>query len=116
MVLLGVQFPESNILIGQFLDVVGFLTIAWEWRYAYRDVGAEMADKIDVMLDKRAAEHAGEEYVETRDFEITSRHVQQWMWQEWRHRGHLFSIGVALVILGFVFQVLGSWPHLFRSC
>jgi hypothetical protein len=103
-------------VIGQVLDVIGFLTIAWEWRFGYRDIGADITSKIEAMLDKKAAAHAGEPYVDNSGYELQYRHVQQWIWEEYSKRGWIFLTGVVLVVLGFLFQLLGNWPHLFRSC
>jgi hypothetical protein len=36
--------------------------------------------------------------------------------QEWRWRRGVFITGATLVISGFMFQALGSWPGLFPSC
>lgn len=102
---------------GQVLDIMGFLTIAWEWwRYAYRDLGADIAGQIEVMLERRQAEHEERAYEDTRGFELHSRHVQQEYWKEYFRRGRIFAVGATLVIFGFVFQVLGNIPHLFKSC
>jgi hypothetical protein len=103
-------------VIGQSLDIVGFLTIAWEWYFGYKQLRAEIAEKIEIMLEKREADHEGRPYENTRGFELQWRHVQELYWQEWRWRGRVFFTGVVLVTLGFMFQLLGSWPHLFRSC
>lgn len=44
------------------------------------------------------------------------REFQKLFLKEWHWRSRIFFVGAGMVILGFIFQVLGSWPHLFKSC
>jgi len=44
------------------------------------------------------------------------REFQKLFLREWRWRRKVFFTGATLVVLGFVFQVLGNWPHAFNSC
>jgi hypothetical protein len=44
------------------------------------------------------------------------REFQKLFLQEWLWRRSVFFTDAGLVILGFVFQVLGNWPHGIRSC
>jgi hypothetical protein len=49
------------------------------------------------------------------------REFQKLFLQEWRWRGRVFYFGVALVVLGFLGQLLGSFPggvpfFGFKSC
>jgi hypothetical protein len=39
------------------------------------------------------------------------REFQKLFFKEWRMRGRIFYGGVVLVIFGFLFQVMGSWPR-----
>lgn len=103
-------------VIGQVLDVIGFLTIAWEWHYGYEDIGAEIVEKLNERLQEQDLEEAEQYGMEPTANSLQSRYVREEYWKEYYRRGNIFRLGVTLVVLGFIFQVLGSWPHLFRSC
>jgi hypothetical protein len=94
-------------VIGLVLDVVGFLTIAWERHHMYtRDYQRRIAELEEAYKRDRATR-------EGTQYEAPDEDAAMWRLfqkrEEWRWRGRVFSTGVAVVILGFVGQLFGSW-------
>jgi len=92
---------------GLVLDVVGFLLIAWEWRHMFLHSVLARENKVQ------------EDYETTRTGRSNLAQASASMWRNTqrenqkdnRRRSMLFYTGVALVILGFVSQLLGSLPY-----
>jgi hypothetical protein len=103
-------------VIGQLLDVVGFLTIAFEWYHQYKRDHDKRIGELQRAYEQQAAELAGDDYEDPDSDKDNWRMYQKLFLEEWRWRSKVFFTGATLVILGFIFQVLGSWPHLFRAC
>jgi hypothetical protein len=91
---------------GLVLDIVGFLLIAREWRWAIGLQGAEQVERRGNMVDT------------TED--------RKYRWEGWLSqyymRRRLFRTGLVFVILGFLGQLIGSLPTSYvalisiRSC
>ena len=79
---------------GLILDIIGFLLIAREWRWAIRLQGAEQVERRGHVQDT----------TEDRKYRW-----QGWL-QEYELRRRLFRLGLAFVILGFIGQAIGSLP------
>jgi hypothetical protein len=103
-------------VIGQLLDVIGFLTIAFEWYHQYKRDHEKRIGELHTASETKSAEYRGEKYEDPDNDADNWRIFQKLFLEEWRWRRKVFVTGVGLVILGFVFQVLGNWPHLFRAC
>jgi hypothetical protein len=91
-------------VIGLILDVSGFLLIAREWRWAINLQGAEKVRAVGEMGERRPWDKNEPKYI-----------LQGWF-SEFKIRRRLFRLGTVLIVLGFLGQLLGSWPHLFKSC
>jgi hypothetical protein len=100
-------------VIGLILDVAGFFLIVREWYWAINLQGGEKVREIGEMGERAARRRRGES-------ESYGKDDQKYMWQAWlaQHntRRRLFILGAILIIAGFIGQMLGSWPHAFRSC
>jgi len=105
---------------GLTLEVIGFLLIAWEWRHVFEH---------SVALRDAAVEEDYELMVEGEEAAKERRIAQASMWRNTqrenpkdnRRRATLFYWGVVLVVLGFLGQLVGSWPYGmsvlgFKSC
>jgi hypothetical protein len=105
-------------VVGLTMDAIGFLIIAWEWRIGYLGLQDDLAGRIERVLDRRmaAAEGLDPEEPDDPDFPLNWNHVQQEYWKELTRRGRTFMAGMVLVIFGFLFQLIGSWPNLFKAC
>lgn len=96
---------------GLILDAIGVLMLVAEWRIAFRRDAEERKAEIAAMNHRwfnKQSELADEEPDE-------SPAVGRGMWAtltgEVRRRSTLVFIGIALIIVGFIGQVLGSWPY-----
>jgi hypothetical protein len=103
-------------VIGQLLDVIGFLTIAFEWYHQYQRDHDKRMDELEKAYERATAEILGKSAPEQDDDRLMWREFQKLFLKEWHWRSRIFFAGAGMVILGFIFQVLGSWPHLFKSC
>jgi hypothetical protein len=108
-------------VVGLFLDVVGFLLIAWEWRHMFFRERDRRMDQYHYDYERKWAEIKGETYNDPRAEEATQMAELFWKLfvKEWRGRAWLFYSGAALVILGFLAQTAGSWPGgllSFKNC
>ena len=109
-------------VVGLLFDVVGFLLIAFEWQQVFRREHETRIDELGHDHERSKAERIGESYEDPRRSDYTkSRKFHKLFLKEWRFRRKLFYCGVALVVLGFVGQTIGGWPHslmfsFFRNC
>jgi hypothetical protein len=105
---------------GLVADVVGFLLIAWEWREVFEH---------NVLRRENAVEDAYIRMTEGEDVAGEREKARASMWRNTqtenikdnKRRARIFYTGVALVVVGFVGQLIGSLPfaisHLgFKSC
>lgn len=99
-------------IIGLCLDVLGFLLIFREWYWAIGLQGGEAVQDAGEIAERSARRRRGEPEPEEED----PRYRLHGRFAGLKKRRILFHFGAALIVLGFVGQVLGSWPHLFRSC
>jgi hypothetical protein len=96
-------------VIGLIFDVTGFLLIAREWYWAINLQGAEKIRAVgDIVEEARGNSPWGGK--------IKPKYILQGWFSEFKMRRRLFRVGTILLVLGFVGQLLGSWPHLFKSC
>jgi len=103
-------------VIGQTLDVIGFLIIAVEWYHQYRREHDRRMDLLQKAYERNSAEILGQPIPEQDEDKLMWREFQKLFMREWRWRRKVFFTGATLVILGFAFQVLGNWPHAIPSC
>jgi hypothetical protein len=97
-------------VVGQILDVIGFLTIAWEWHHMFsRDRRRRIAELEEARNRSMSAQLAVPHMPIDQDAAMW-RVFQKLFLREWRWRGRVFGAGVVLIILGFLGQVLGSFP------
>jgi hypothetical protein len=87
----------------------GLLLIAREWRWAINLQGAEKVRTVGEMGEKARGRRTPWDKDEP-------KYMLQGWFSEFRIRRRLFRVGTILIILGFLGQLLGSWPHLFKSC
>jgi hypothetical protein len=98
---------------GLIADVVGFLMIAWEWRYMF--MHDRFMRKLEIS-EIRARQMARLEGRERTDYEMDEdnlslpKHMGQALVYQSNFRKRFFYTGTALVILGFVGQFAGSLP------
>jgi hypothetical protein len=103
-------------IIGQLLDVVGFLIIAVEWHHQFKRDHDRRIGELQKAYERQAAELRRESY-EDPDRDVDNWRIYQRLFlEEWNWRRKVFYTGAGLVVLGFLFQVLGNWPHLFMAC
>jgi hypothetical protein len=104
-------------VIGQILDVVGFLFIAYEWHIMFKRDIEHRTLRVQADYERCEAEAAGKQWADPSAADYTMwRPFQKLINEDKKRRQTLFYPGVALVVLGFLGQLLGNWPHLFRSC
>ena len=103
-------------IVGQLLDVVGFLIVALEWHHQFKRDHDRRMGELQKAYEKKSAELNGLPYEEPDRDEDNWRIFQKLFLAEWQWRRKVFFTGAGLVILGFIFQVLGNWPHLLRVC
>jgi hypothetical protein len=107
---------------GLIFDAAGFLLIAFEWRRVFQREHEMRIDELEHDSERYGAKLRGEKYEDPRRGDYTMwREFQRLFLKEWRFSQELFYTGVALVVVGFLGQVFGSWPyHLtylgLRSC
>jgi hypothetical protein len=99
-------------IAGLSLDITGFLLIAFEWRHMFIRERRRRLFELEHDQGRSRAEKAGNVYDDPRSAEYMMwREFQKLFFEEWTMRGRIFYSGVVLVLLGFFFQVLGSWPQ-----
>jgi hypothetical protein len=103
-------------IIGQLLDVVGFLIIAIEWHHQFKRDHDRRIGELQKAYDQQAAELNGEKYEDPNNDVDNWRMYQKLFLEEWNWRRKVFYAGAGMVIVGFLFQVLGNWPHAFKAC
>lgn len=103
-------------VIGQTLDVVGFLIIVWEWFHQFKRDHDRRIDELEKASERQQAMYVGRQPPPQDEDALMWREFQKLFLKEWRWRRRVFFTGAGLVVLGFIFQVLGNWPHLFRAC
>lgn len=98
-------------IAGLAFDIVGFLLIAFEWHLMFKREMHERLQQTVEVFEKYKAHWTGDQYEEPylEDHTIW-RELQKLQAKDKRVRQKLFYPGVVLVVLGFLFQVLGSWP------
>jgi hypothetical protein len=100
-------------VFGLIADVIGFLMIAWEWRYMFKNDRSERELEISEIRARHFARLDGRDrtdYEMDEDNASLPRHMEQALGYQLKYRGRYFYGGVALVILGFVGQCAGSLP------
>src|SRR5882724_4485053 len=96
---------------GLALDIVGFLLIAFEWRHMLLREHDKRMFELDQDYKRTDSESKRETYKDPRRMDYTMwRDMQRRFLKEWQWRRKIFYAGVALVILGFLGQTLGSLP------
>lgn len=103
-------------IIGQALDVVGFLIIAYEWYHVFKREHERRIGELQNAYERNAAAERGGLAPDQDEDATMWREFQRLFLVEWAWRRRVFLTGAALVILGFVFQALGNWPKLFPAC
>jgi len=103
-------------VVGQTLDIIGFMTIAIEWYHQYKRDHDRRIVELEKAYERSSAERLGQPFPDQDEDRMMWREFQKLFLREWRWRRKVFFTGAGLVILGFVFQVLGNWPHAFKSC
>jgi hypothetical protein len=112
----GIMCQNWYAVIGQTLDIIGFLTIAFEWYHQYRRDHDRRISELEKAYERNSAELLGQAMPDQDEDRMMWREFQKLFLREWRWRRKVFLSGATLVIIGFIFQVLGNWPHAFKSC
>jgi hypothetical protein len=68
------------------------------------------------LMSENSAEILGQPIPDQDEDKLMWREFQKLFLREWRWRRKVFVTGASLIVLGFVFQVLGNRPHAFNSC
>jgi hypothetical protein len=100
-------------IVGLCADIVGFLLIVIEWKIAWRVYLNDRRLEISEIRARYLSRMNGEtrtEYEKDEDNYSMPKHMEQGLGEEIRYRTKVFYSGVALVVLGFAFQVGGSLP------
>jgi hypothetical protein len=99
-------------LIGLFADVAGFLMIVWEWHLMFRRYITNKISEIDALYERLHRQRDGLPPVDPHADEFWSmgKHMYMGMLEDVRQRGRLVYLGAGLIVLGFVFQGLGTVP------
>ena len=108
--------PELVRYCRSMLGRGGFLIIALEWHHQFKRDHHRRIDQLQKAYERNAAELSGEPYEDPDDDKYNWRMFQKLFIEEWQWRRKVFFTGAGLVIVGFIFQVLGNWPHLFKAC
>jgi hypothetical protein len=103
-------------VIGQLLDVTGFLLLAFEWHMMFTREIEERNARVQAGYDRSAAEAEGKKYKDPAASDYTMwRPFSKFISEDKKRRQAIFFTGVTLIVLGFLYQVAGSWPHLLPS-
>ena len=107
-------------IAGLILEVIGFLFVAWQWRHVFQHNIALRHTAVE--RDHRLTKE-GEEAARQHQLAVASmwRNTQKENLKDTATRARTFYAGVALVVLGFIGQLVGSLPYGitilgFRSC
>jgi len=107
-------------IIGLVLDVVGFLIIAKEWHDSFLHNVFIRQDAVQRDYERTTAAAKDAPYNDPTEADASMwRNTQRENILDNRRRARLFFSGLALVVLGFLGQVIGSWPYGFfgiKSC
>lgn len=103
-------------IIGQALDVIGFLVIAWEWFHQHKRDHDRRIGELQKAFERNQAEMRGEPPPDQDDDASMWSEFQKLFLAEWRWRRKVFLFGSALVIVGFILQALGNWPRVLPAC
>jgi hypothetical protein len=103
-------------IIGRCFDVVGFLIVAFEWHHQFKRDHDRRIGELQKSYERQSAELLDQPHEDPDEDKSNWRIFQKLFLGEWRWRRRVFYTGVGLVILGFVFQALGSGPNLFKAC
>jgi hypothetical protein len=98
-------------VLGLALEVAGFLIVLYEWRrISEKEMQARML-RIEEDYKKTKAVEKGEELHDPSALDFTMWREFLKLWQkEKQFRDNLFYSAGALIILGFILQIFGSWP------
>jgi hypothetical protein len=88
-------------VVGLFLDILGFLILAYEWQEAAIQA---QAGEVDASLNRGQWGLSPEEQTAMRPGIMSEVAARYWS-RKW-----LFRLGAALIVFGFLFQLIGSWP------
>jgi hypothetical protein len=100
-------------IVGLVSDVVGFLMIAREWYKAMAFYRFTRELEISEIRARSLARWEGKTrtpYEEDEDNPSLPKHMEAALENELADRTGLFWWGMLLVIIGFLLQVIGSWP------
>jgi hypothetical protein len=100
-------------VFGLIADVIGFLMIAWEWRYMFKLDRSARELEISEIRARYLARLDGPgrtEYELDEDNASLPKHMEHALGYQLNYRSRYFYSGVALVVLGFVCQCAGSLP------
>jgi hypothetical protein len=97
---------------GLVLDVIGVVMIIREWQIMFNRHHEQRVQAIDDLYARLSRKMDGVTEVNEDDEHWSmGKHMSDGLTEDVRYRGRLVYTGVALVILGFICQVLGSWPY-----
>jgi Flp pilus assembly protein TadB len=95
---------------GLVADVLGFLLIAWEWHRTFKHTYEIRQLQLQDAYERNQARHEGRQ-PENRmqaEEETMAKEFSKLHGREGQFKQNLFLTGMALVILGFLLQVIGA--------
>jgi hypothetical protein len=85
---------------------------AFEWRHTYLHSVSLCETQVQEDQDRTKADEQGGNYEDSTQADASAwRHTQRENLKDNRYRARLLSVGVVLVIFGFLGQTLGSLPY-----
>lgn len=101
-------------VIGLGMDIVGFAFIALDWRRAFQDRIDQRYVELEELEAEIGRQYSGDDVALNEDEEEIPFHAPKHMAEgiEWQRRTEprLFYGGCLLVFLGFLLQILGTFP------
>jgi hypothetical protein len=99
-------------MVGLTAEVIGFLMIAYEWHETFKHLVLSRDNAVELDYIRTTQ---GEEAAKAREEADASmwRNTQRENHRDNAHKMRLFGWGVALVIFGYLGQLIGSLPYAF---
>jgi hypothetical protein len=97
-------------VVGLTAEVIGFLLIAYEWRETFLHLVLQRQGAVEMDYVRS---RQGDDAAKERELADASmwRNTQRENRLDHARRAKIFGAGVALVVIGTVFQIIGSLPY-----
>lgn len=102
-------------IVGLLLDAIGVSMIVWEWHVMFQRGVADKVGQIDALYARLSRKMEGlppetEEEIMGEEHWSMGKHMHMGMMEDVRYRGKFVYGGLAFILIGFFFQVIGSIP------